>query len=167
RGRAFGLVARERRCPRRRAAAAGKPWRDDLAVACAHGACAGAPAHRNGGPDPRHRTRAEPRLGAPRSARNRGGARLCAWRHARCRGTAMTQTSARLDAVIAAIDEANARDPNRLEIDGRSEPAELGYGRRMSETLARLAPPASEHLPIAVRGPHIERWTSPRPNFPE
>ena len=72
----------------------------------------------------------------------------------------------RFDAVIAAIDGANARDPNTIEIDGRREPAELVYSRRMSETLARLAPDASEHLRIAARGQHIERWTSPRGDHP-
>jgi hypothetical protein len=37
----------------------------------------------------------------------------------------------------------------------------------MSETLARLAPEASEVLRIAVRGQHIERWTTPRTSYPE
>ena len=76
-------------------------------------------------------------------------------------------TEKRLAAVIADIDAANARDPNRVEIDGRLEPAELAYGRRMSETLARMAPDASEHLRIAARGQHIERWTSPRRSYPQ
>jgi hypothetical protein len=75
--------------------------------------------------------------------------------------------ASRLDDVIAAIDAANARDPHAIEIDGRREPAELVYGRRMSETLARLAPDASEHLRIAARGQHIERWTSPRAGYPQ
>src|SRR4029450_6608142 len=72
----------------------------------------------------------------------------------------------RLTDVIAAIDGANAGDPNRIEVDGPLEPAELVYGRRMSETLARMAPNASEHLRIAARGQHIERWTSPRTRYP-
>jgi Domain of unknown function (DUF4202) len=72
----------------------------------------------------------------------------------------------RLTEVIAAIDGVNAADPNRIEVDGRLEPAELAYGRRMSETLARMAPDASEHLRIAARGQHIERWTSPRTRYP-
>jgi hypothetical protein len=72
----------------------------------------------------------------------------------------------RLTDVIAAIDGANAGDPNRIEVDGPLEPAELVYGRRMSETLARMAPNASEHLRIAARGQHIERWTSPRTSYP-
>jgi hypothetical protein len=69
-------------------------------------------------------------------------------------------------AVIAAIDEANANDPNRVEVAGRLAPAELVYGQRMSEMLARMAPDASEQLQIAARGQHIERWTSPRNCYP-
>jgi hypothetical protein len=74
---------------------------------------------------------------------------------------------ARLAEVLAAIDAANAQDPSTIEIAGRLEPAELVYGRRMSETLARMAPGASEHLRIAARGQHIERWTSPRKSYPD
>jgi hypothetical protein len=73
----------------------------------------------------------------------------------------------RLAEVIAAIDAANARDPHTVEVGGRREPAELIYGRRMSERLARIAPAASEPLRIAVRGQHIERWTSPRKAYVE
>lgn len=79
----------------------------------------------------------------------------------------MSETNGKCAAVIAAIDAANACDPNRIEVDGRSEPAELVYGRRMSETLDRMVTDASEHLRIAARGQHIERWTSPRKTFPE
>jgi hypothetical protein len=76
-------------------------------------------------------------------------------------------SEARLETVIAAIDAANARDPNLIEVDGRQEPAELVYGRRMSGTLARMAPDASAHLRIAARGQHIERWRTPRKSYPE
>ena len=79
----------------------------------------------------------------------------------------MGQDGKRLEDVIAAIDAANARDPNTIEVDGRREPAEVVYGRRMSATLARLAPAASEPLRIAARGQHIERWASPRRGYPE
>src|SRR5215469_7258288 len=72
----------------------------------------------------------------------------------------------RFDDVIAAIDDAHARDPKIVEIDGRGVPAELLYGRRMSDVLATIAPNASELLRIAVRGQHIERWTSPRAGYP-
>jgi hypothetical protein len=79
----------------------------------------------------------------------------------------VSTNDARLAEVLAAIDAANAQDPHAIEVDGRREPAELVYGRRMSETLARLAPQAPEHLAIAARGQHIERWTSPRKSYPD
>ncbi len=78
----------------------------------------------------------------------------------------MSDETARFGQVIAAIDDANARDPKIVHIDGRAVPAELLYGRRMSAALAAMAPDASELLRIAVRGQHIERWTSPRTRYP-
>lgn len=72
--------------------------------------------------------------------------------------------SPRLDAVLAAIDAANAADPHR-EPDGR--PVELVYGERMSAELARLFPDASDDLRIAARGQHIERWKLPREAYPD
>jgi Domain of unknown function (DUF4202) len=79
----------------------------------------------------------------------------------------MSEESPRLAVVIAAIDAANARDPHTIDLDGEREPAELVYGRRMSATLAGVSPDASEQLRIAVRGQHIERWTSPRKGYAE
>jgi Domain of unknown function (DUF4202) len=110
---------------------------------------------------------------APRGPRKNDGAlggRYCAARYraasvANRVKRAMSEDGKRLSEVIAAIDAANARDPNKVESDGRLHPAELVYGRRMSETLARMAPHASEHLRIAARGQHIERWTSPRAGY--
>jgi Domain of unknown function (DUF4202) len=71
--------------------------------------------------------------------------------------------SDRLQCALSAIDAANARDPS-LEA---GVPAELIYGRRMSEALAAFAPDASEALQIAVRGQHIERWLMPRRDYPD
>jgi Domain of unknown function (DUF4202) len=79
----------------------------------------------------------------------------------------MREDAERFAEVVAAIDAANARDPNGIEVDGRRVAAELVYGQRMSATLTRLAPDASEALRIAARGQHIERWTSPRRGYPE
>lgn len=68
---------------------------------------------------------------------------------------------------LALIDAANSQDPN-LESDGAElRPKELLYSQRMSECLEEFAPEASEHLRIAARGQHIERWTSPRNAYPE
>ena len=79
----------------------------------------------------------------------------------------MSTLISRYDAVIAAIDTANAADPNAIEVEGQRLPAELVYGRRMSTTLARMAPAPSEPLRIAARGQHIERSRSPRKSYPD
>lgn len=73
----------------------------------------------------------------------------------------------RLAAVLAAIDGANAADPNHEQTGDKSGPAALLYGRRMSEVLAEFAPDAGELLQIAVRGQHIERWKRPRRDYPD
>jgi hypothetical protein len=75
--------------------------------------------------------------------------------------------SDRLARILDLIDAANAADPNPVATTEGERPAELVYGERMSAMLARFCPTASEHLAIAVRGQHIERWTSPRPSYPE
>jgi len=72
----------------------------------------------------------------------------------------------RLSKTLSAIDDANARDPNSVIVDGRPVGKELVYGQRMSEQLSKFAPDASEHLAIAARAQHIERWKSPRSDFP-
>lgn len=72
--------------------------------------------------------------------------------------------SGRFEAVIVAIDRANSADPT-LEAETR-EPAALVYGRRMTGELDRICPGASEHLRIAARGQHIERWKLPRSAYP-
>lgn len=71
-----------------------------------------------------------------------------------------------LEAAYAAIDAANSRDPKSVAVDGRPLPANLVYGRRMSEELARFAPAAGTALRIAARGQHIERWVIPRASYP-
>lgn len=69
----------------------------------------------------------------------------------------------RLARTLAAIDAANAADPDRSE----GAPAARLYGERMTAELERLFPDASDELRIAARGQHIERWTSQRSAYPE
>lgn len=71
-----------------------------------------------------------------------------------------------LERVIALIDAANREDP-RQENDGqRDYPKAYLYSLRMSETLNRFQPAASEPLQIAVRAQHIRRWQIPRADYP-
>ncbi|SMF58069.1 protein of unknown function [Alteromonadaceae bacterium Bs31] len=74
-----------------------------------------------------------------------------------------------LHQIFEKIDAANAADPNleHCPITDTKQPKELLYGRRMSVCLASFSPNASDYLQIAARAQHIERWKSPRSDFPE
>ncbi|MGB9094353.1 MAG: DUF4202 domain-containing protein [Gallionella sp.] len=69
-------------------------------------------------------------------------------------------------AAIAAIDQANAEDPNRETADGKEHPKELLYSQRMTEMQERYIPDASEAVKLAVRAQHIQRWKIPRSSYP-
>lgn len=66
---------------------------------------------------------------------------------------------------VAAIDAANAADPNSVIVDGKGRPAELVYSERMSKMLGLFKPDASEVLALAVRAQHLCRWRIPRTDF--
>ncbi|MFL0809779.1 MAG: DUF4202 domain-containing protein [Agarilytica sp.] len=72
-----------------------------------------------------------------------------------------------LAAALDAFDNANSADPNQEFLTDVPLPKELLYGQRMSEVLSKFAPEASEHLQLSARAQHIERWKSPRSDFPE
>jgi hypothetical protein len=74
--------------------------------------------------------------------------------------------AARYEALIAAIDAANADDPRKVTIDGALRPFEIVYAQRMTARLEALYPDASELLKIAARAQHLRRWDIPRDNFP-
>lgn len=77
------------------------------------------------------------------------------------------QPSDKFNAVIAAIDAANAEDPRVTEVDGEKRPYEAVYAERMWEKLDELYPDAGELLRIAARAQHIRRWAIPRADYPE
>lgn len=78
----------------------------------------------------------------------------------------MTSNPDRFHAAIARFDAANGEDPHQERVDGKNQPKELAYARRMSAWLNRLAPDASEPLKLAARCQHIRRWTIPRGDYP-
>ena len=79
----------------------------------------------------------------------------------------MSQQTPRFEAVIAAIDAANADDPRTTKVDGVDRPYEVVYAERMTERLEAMYPEASDILRIAARAQHIRRWDSPRASYPE
>ncbi len=75
-------------------------------------------------------------------------------------------TANRFEIVIRLIDEAHAADPTTVVVRGAPRPAELLYGQRMSAQLAVFYQAASEHLRIAARAQHLERWKLSRSAYP-
>jgi len=75
--------------------------------------------------------------------------------------------SSRLDAAIAAIDAANALDPNVLMIDGTERPKEQAHAEMMTAWVLRLDPDADEAQLLAARAHHLRRWSLPRSDYPD
>ncbi len=73
----------------------------------------------------------------------------------------------RLERALAAIDAANAADPNTVVVDGVARPKELVHAERMTHWVRVLDPSASDAQLIAARAHHLRRWVSPRSDFPE
>jgi hypothetical protein len=85
------------------------------------------------------------------------------------RGTlaaAVTRSDPRLHAALDRFDALNAQDPNTELVEGRPQPKELVYARRMTDWLQRLDPAASVPLQLAARSQHLMRWHVPRETFP-
>lgn len=72
----------------------------------------------------------------------------------------------RFDRAIAAIDAANADDPNTIVVRGEVRPKELAHAELVSEWVVQLRPAASEALRLAARAHHLRRWTVPRTSYP-
>lgn len=72
-----------------------------------------------------------------------------------------------LDQVIELIDQANRQDPNMVvDENGKEWPKELLYSHRMTEMLHRFVEQPDEVAQIAMRGQHVQRWTSERSDYP-
>jgi len=68
---------------------------------------------------------------------------------------------------IAAIDAANADDPNTIEVRGERRPKEQAHAELMTEWLDRLDPDATDAQHLAARAHHLRRWTIPRSEYPD
>jgi hypothetical protein len=72
----------------------------------------------------------------------------------------------RFERAIARFDEENSHDPNSETVDGKPQPRELAYAKRLTGWVHKLAPEASEVLQLAARCQHICRWAIPRDKYP-
>lgn len=75
-------------------------------------------------------------------------------------------TQEKLDTAIELIDAANSEDPNHESSNGKDYPKELLYSHRMSDMLQRYAPDADDAIKLSCRAQHIQRWKTPRSNYP-
>lgn len=75
--------------------------------------------------------------------------------------------SSKLAQAFAAIDAANAADPNTVSYGGEEQPKELCHSRLATEWLDRLAPEATEAQQLAARAHHLRRWEIPRDSYPK
>lgn len=73
----------------------------------------------------------------------------------------------RFEAAIAAIDAANAADPETVTVDGADRPKEVAHAELMTRWLLRLDPEASEAQLLAARAHHLRRWEVPRSSYPD
>ncbi|MDP6980351.1 MAG: DUF4202 domain-containing protein [Myxococcota bacterium] len=76
-------------------------------------------------------------------------------------------TDSRFERAIAAIDRANAEDPNEIEVRGEVRSKELAHADLASEWIEILCNPPTEALRLAARAHHLRRWSLPRSDYPE
>jgi hypothetical protein len=73
----------------------------------------------------------------------------------------------RFERAIAAIDAANAADPNTIELRGEVRPKEQAHAELMTDWVRRLDPAADEAQLLAARASHLRRWSLPRSSHPD
>jgi hypothetical protein len=72
-----------------------------------------------------------------------------------------------IDAAFAAIDAANADDPNTIVVRGERRPKEQAHAELAVEWVRRLVPEPSDALLLAARAHHVRRWDIPRSDEPD
>ena len=70
------------------------------------------------------------------------------------------------DKALQLYDAANSKDPNNEDENGKEVAKELLYSHRMLEMLNRYLPDADDVAKLSVAAQHIERWKSPRSDYP-
>ncbi len=79
----------------------------------------------------------------------------------------MTSGRFRLEQALAAIDAANADDPNTIDVGGQVRPKELAHSQLMSAWIDRLVEAPTDAQRLAARAHHLRRWVVPRDSYPE
>jgi hypothetical protein len=72
-----------------------------------------------------------------------------------------------IDEAFAAVDAANAEDPNTIVVRGEARPKEQAHAELAVEWVRRLVHQPSDELLLAARAHHVRRWEIPRSDEPE
>ncbi|MFN8019380.1 MAG: DUF4202 domain-containing protein [Acidimicrobiales bacterium] len=72
----------------------------------------------------------------------------------------------RYASAVAAIDAANAEDPNVVVVDGVARPKELLHAEVVERWVRTLDPSATDLQLLAARAHHLRRWVVPRSDYP-
>jgi len=72
-----------------------------------------------------------------------------------------------LEAAFAAVDAANAGDPNAVVVRGERRPKEQAHAELAVEWVRRLVSEPSDALLLAARAHHVRRWEIPRRSQPD
>lgn len=78
----------------------------------------------------------------------------------------MRSLNDRYDAAVAAIDAANADDPNAVEVGGAELPLALAHGQLAADWIGQLVDEPDDALLIAARAHHLRRWEVRRDSYP-
>lgn len=79
----------------------------------------------------------------------------------------MTSPQHMFDKAIELYNAANSKDPNiEQDENGNDVPKELLYSQRMLDMINRFMPEADDVAKLSVAAQHIERWKSPRSDYP-
>ena len=80
--------------------------------------------------------------------------------------TTSTNNPDLFDKALQLYDAANSKDPNFENENGKEVAKELLYSQRMLDMLNRYLPDADDVAKLSVAAQHIERWKSPRSDYP-
>jgi hypothetical protein len=82
-------------------------------------------------------------------------------------GVGVGEDDPRFGRAVAAIDAANAADPETIEFEGRRLPKEVAHAELMTRWVRRFDPAASDLQLLAARAHHLRRWEVARTDYPE
>lgn len=78
-----------------------------------------------------------------------------------------TTAQEKFNKALELYDAANSIDPNiEVDNDKQEAPKELLYSKRMLDMINRYLPDADDVAKLSVAAQHIERWKSPRSDYP-